>query len=57
MNDMGDRSPRNLVFRYCQNCGKEEEQETFSYCGDGVWSCFHCGSMWTIVSRVEEGGE
>ncbi len=41
----------NIVIRKCSRCGKEKNQEHFTYLGDGVWGC-ECGSMFTTIKEV-----
>lgn len=41
----------NIVFRCCSSCNREDNQENFSYLGDGVFGCV-CGSMFTEISKI-----
>ena len=43
----------NIVIRECEKCGYYgDDRKTFSYCGDGVWSCPNCCSKYTRVREV-----
>ncbi len=42
----------NIVIRRCETCKFTEDDKTFTYLKNGVWSCPNCGSMWTYVYEV-----
>ncbi len=49
------KSSQNIVIRKCTKCGSEgEERHHFSYCGNGVWRCHYCASMYTEIQEIRE---
>ena len=43
----------NKVIRKCNKCGSTDEHgRSFTYLGDGVWSCWECCSKWTHIAEI-----
>lgn len=48
MNEM----KQNIVLMKCQKCRTISDSESFTYLGDGVFSCPNCQSKYTFIYEV-----